>query len=442
MSSSNEFRFNKTALQALPIPSVGRRAVYYDTEVRGLQLRITDKGARSFSVLRRVKGGEPERITVGNFPALSVERARNEAKNYLADLGAGVSVRAQQRRSKLAGKTLYEVHRDYLASRGVTLTCVTSKDGAARDVPNFAANAKLKPLTVRDYIKVIAKHLADWNDKPLAKLTREMIEARHRELSKASPAQANLAMRYVRALFTFASDDRDADGRPIILDNPVRRLSALKLWNRVDRRRRYLEPHQFPVWWNAVEALINEPQYRSREVLGDYLKVLLFTGLRRDEALRLRWENVDLKSGTLTVVDTKNRSDHLLPMGKCLQSIIARRRKATDSEWVFANPLTGTRITDPQRQIVNVSKASGIEFSAHDLRRTFASIVSRLGDRLSYYTTKRLLNHRSSDVTQGYVQFDIEQLREAMQAVEDFALKHVRAGGTVVPMSKTERRAK
>src|SRR2546423_1537908 len=68
---------------------------------------------------------------------------------------------------------------------------------------------------------------------------------------------------------------------------------------------------------------------------------------------------------------------------------------------------------------------SGVPFSPHDLRRTFASIVSRLGDHLSYYTTKRLLNHRTSDVTQGYIQFDLEQLRGAMQAVEDFVLKNV-----------------
>ena len=51
--------------------------------------------------------------------------------------------------------------------------------------------------------------------------------------------------------------------------------------------------------------------------------------------------------------------------------------------------------------------------------------MSRLGDRLSYYTTRRLLNHRTSDVTQGYVQFDLEQLRSAMQAVEDFVLQKV-----------------
>jgi integrase len=103
------------------------------------------------------------------------------------------------------------------------------------------------------------------------------------------------------------------------------------------------------------------------------------------------------------------------------------RQLASDSEQVFANPLTGVRIIDPRRPIINVVEKRGVSFSSHDLRRTFASIVSRLGDRLSYYTTKRLLNHRTSDVTQGYIQFDLEQLRSAMQAVEDFVLENVTA---------------
>src|SRR5216110_743226 len=87
-----------------------------------------------------------------------------------------------------------------------------------------------------------------------------------------------------------------------------------------------------------------------------------------------------------------------------------------------ANWETHYRSASTDRQLV---AKSGVPFSPHDLRRTFASIVSRLGDHLSYYTTKRLLNHRTSDVTQGYIQFDLEQLRSAMQAVEDFVLKHI-----------------
>jgi hypothetical protein len=101
-----------------------------------------------------------------------------------------------------------------------------------------------------------------------------------------------------------------------------------------------------------------------------------------------------------------------------------RRRRASMANR-YRQSATGHRITDPHRQVVNVVAMSGVPFSPHDLRRTFASIVSRLGDRLSYYTTKRLLNHRTSDVTQGYVQFDLEQLRSAMQAVEDFVLQKV-----------------
>ena len=184
--------------------------------------------------------------------------------------------------------------------------------------------------------------------------TRDMVETRHRELTALSSAEANRAMRYLRALFAFASDYRDGSGEPVIPDNPVRRLSAKRLWKRVERRTRYIEPEQLRDWWSAVHSLKNKPQYPSREVLRDYLLLLLFTGLRRNEALCLRWENVNLDRGTLCALDTKNRSDHSLPMGRYLWHLMRQRRRASDSEWVFANPLTGKRITDPRRQIVNV----------------------------------------------------------------------------------------
>lgn len=424
MPASTRLRFNKTSLENVTLPPRGKRAIYYDTEVSGLQLRVTHGGAKTFCVFRRSKRGKPERVTIGPFPTLSVEHARLRAKRHLADLGDGISISAQRRNAKAETKTLGDVHEEYLASRGVTIEMFKQKNGGLIERPCLAANSKLKPLTARDYVKIMVRSFPDWRSKPVVSIDRDMIEARHRTLTERSPAEANRSMRYLRALFVFASDDRDSNGVPVIPDNPVRRLSAKRLWNRIDRRTRYIKLEQLPDWWSAVQSLKNEPQYPSREVLRDYLLVLLFTGLRRNEALCLRWDNVDLNAGTLCATDTKNRSDHVLPMGCYLWDLMRRRRKLTPGEWVFENPLTGNRITDPHRQIVNVVVTSGIPFSPHDLRRTFASIVSRLGDRLSYYTTKRLLNHRTSDVTQGYVQFDLEQLRGAMQAVEDFVLAH------------------
>src|SRR5437867_3681566 len=91
--------------------------------------------------------------------------------------------------------------------------------------------------------------------KPIVAITRDMVEAKHRDLTARSPAAANRAMRYLRALFAFASDYRDGSGEPVIPDNPVRRLSAKRLWNRIERRTRYVEPEQLDDWWNAVQSL-------------------------------------------------------------------------------------------------------------------------------------------------------------------------------------------
>ena len=379
MPSPSRIRFNKTSLENLSPPTRGKRATYYDTDVLGLQLRITDRGVKSFCVFRRGKRGRLERITIGPSARYASRRGAFHG-TLLPQLPWPLHLCDES----LVGKTLDDIHREYLSSRGVSIISVKRKDGKIVERPELAPNAKLKFFTARDYVKIMNRQFADWRPKPIVAITRDMVEARHREYTVLSPAEANRAMRYLRALFVFASDYRDSNGEAIIPDNPVRRLSAKRLWNRVERRTRYIEPEQLRDWWNAVQSLKNKPQYPSREVLRDYLLMLLFTGLRRNEALCLRWENVDLQRGTLCAVDTKNRSNHVLPMGRYLWDVMRHRRSASDSDWVFANPLTRKRITDPHRQIVNIVKKSGVPFSPHDLRRTFASIVSRLGDHLSY----------------------------------------------------------
>lgn len=106
MSIDTRFRFNKKSLEHLPLPQPGSRFTFHDLEVPGLQLRVTDRDIKSFCVFRRSKRGAPERITIGRFPTLSVERARVKARRYLADLGEGVSVVAHPERFHEKGGTL------------------------------------------------------------------------------------------------------------------------------------------------------------------------------------------------------------------------------------------------------------------------------------------------------------------------------------------------
>src|SRR5213078_2460277 len=117
MSSPSRLRFNKSSLESLPLPVANR--VQRITTRKSLACNcVTDRGVKSFCVFRRSKRGRPERITIGRFPMLSVERARAKAKRYLADLGEGISISGRLRNEALLGKTLGEVHREYLSSRG------------------------------------------------------------------------------------------------------------------------------------------------------------------------------------------------------------------------------------------------------------------------------------------------------------------------------------
>ncbi|WP_240761724.1 tyrosine-type recombinase/integrase [Nitrosococcus wardiae] len=93
---------------------------------------------------------------------------------------------------------------------------------------------------------------------------------------------------------------------PGLTDNPVNRLSEARTWYWVERRRTVIKPHELNPWMQTVQKLENT-------AARDYLMLVLLTGLRRTEALELRWQDVDLKWQTLTVHDTKNRQAHTLP---------------------------------------------------------------------------------------------------------------------------------
>ena len=82
------FNFTKKSIDALPFPETGRRFYFYDTKVRGLELMITPQGAKSFKVYRRFHH-KPLRITLGKYPDMTVENARRDAQNIMAELNAG-----------------------------------------------------------------------------------------------------------------------------------------------------------------------------------------------------------------------------------------------------------------------------------------------------------------------------------------------------------------
>jgi integrase len=169
---------------------------------------------------------------------------------------------------------------------------------------------------------------------------------------------------------------------------------------------------------------------------------LLLTGARLSEALGdagvgyppLRWADVDLTRRTVTFRQTKNRTDHELPIGTALAAMLTERKRVAGAEHVFSAK-DGAVAGDLRSAYARIEKATGIRVSAHDLRRTFATAASRLD--ISAYKLKRLTNHISGgDVTAGYVHVTTDDLRGAMQRIEDYLLSPTRtASGNVVQLA-------
>jgi integrase len=407
-------KLTKSVVEKLPVPAAGQE-IYRDSELKGFGLRVTSGGARTYIVEKRI-GGKVKRVKIGRADAaLPTEKARRLAQEFLGTVAGGRNPIAEKAAVKAQAITLGEVLDDYLATRGI----------------------KLKPRTreqYRDLIEVRRKDgsplaFADWRGKQIASITPELVQRRHRELSDGhGPAWANLAMRVLRLLINYTSMRfDDGGGKPLIAVNPVKRLGQARLWNDVERRETMLRVEDMPAWYNGLGTI--------SAVGRDYLLLVLLTGLRRREAAALKWDDVDLfKTRTLTVRDTKNGRDHVLPLSTQLLDLLARRRAATDGPFVFPGRKAGTCIVEPKTLTAAVAKACKVHTSVHDLRRTFATTAERLD--ISSYAVKRLLNHvTGNDVTAGYIVTDIERLRRPMQAISDFLFRAVGvAGNNVVPM--------
>lgn len=382
---TKRINFTKAALESLAAPKEGR--IYlYDVRVNGLLIQVTAAGAKSFQVYRKI-GIKPVRVTLGKFPDLTIDQARRKALATLAELTEGINPNDTKRTQKAQAVTLGEALQAY-----------------------HDARPGLKKTTRDDMTKAFKSTFPDWLERPLTAITRDMVEARHREYGKRSQARANLAGRYLRAVFNFAiARYHDSEGVPIVRDNPVDVLK--RAWFRVERRRTYLKPHELKPWWDAVESAVND-------CVGDYFKVLLLTGLRREEGLNLTWTDIDFKAKTLTVHDPKNRQDHSLPLSDYLQDLFKSRKRRACDDFVFATHRG--RLSNMRYAIDAVSRAS-VAFTPHDLRRTFATIADSLD--IPGYALKALLNHKSQDVTSGYVIATPERLRAPMKKITDYVLK-------------------
>ena len=388
-------KLTKKAVDSLELPDDVRKPIFYrDEQLKGFGVKATSAGRKTFIIEKRVER-KVKRITLGVFGELTVEQARKEAQKVLGEIAQGINPSLKKEASKLGVITLQFALDDYLNTR---------KD--------------LKSSTVKDYQKAINTYLSDWKNKDLNDITKDMVEIRHKKIGERSHARANGSMRVLRAVYNHAINKFDGlNNQSRIHTNPVNRLSENRAWYPNVRKQTLLKPHELKPWYDATMQL-------NQEVTRDYLHFLLFTGLRRSEASRLTWANIDFNDKTFTIPDTKNNEPHTLPMSEFLHALLERRFSSSESIWVFPSPVRDSYLTEPRTAIERVTELSGISFTCHDLRRTFITIAESLD--IPTYSLKRLLNHKNpNDVTSGYIIKNIDRLRTPMEKISKYILKNI-----------------
>lgn len=404
-----------------------------DTVVSGLALRREPSGKKVWHYGYSLDGRRG-RVKVGNFPALGVEGARKATKAIAGKVALGIDPAAERRKARGAAEeerrrrnrvlgvfieTDYKLWAEaHLRSHRQTLAALKADFGDAKESPE-------------------QKRGAGWWTRRMDSLTVEDIDTwRTGELRRGIKATTiNRAWQRLRAMLGKAYDWK-------VIEDPPLRVKKLK----TDRRGRvrYLSAAERS---RLFEALARREQMRRerrarlnawrtarhRSLLRtygdgeytDYLEPItrtwLGSGLRKTEALSLKWINLDFDFDLITVPGdvAKNRQTRAVPMTADVKATLLRWRAQqkilSPDGLVFT--FRGRRIRNVRTAWKGLMKLAEItNYRVHDNRHDFASRLAMAG--VSLQTIAGLLGHEDLTQVQRYAHLSPQHLQEAVRKLD------------------------
>jgi integrase len=401
-------RFTKRTLD-LAVPKT-RPFFLWDGHLKGLGARIDPSGAKTFVLRYRPKShgaNSPKRfITIGRYGVLTVDEARNRAREILGAVASGEDPAADLAH-KRAASTFAEVAEFFLTEH---------------------VNSKRKSNTAIAYTALLKTYaIPSLGSRKAGTVARADIARLHSQLAE-TPYQANRLLAVIGSLYAFA----EKQGMVPEHYNPARKIEKFS----EERRERFLSSVEIErlgvairlgettgIPWAVEEAKPRSkhlPKTENQRTLvsadaAAALRLLIFTGARLREILDLRWEHVDLERGLL-----------LLPNSKTGRKTIVLNRAA--AMVLQTHPHRGPFVIpgdDPERPRSDLKKpwaavcrhAGLTGLRIHDLRHTFASIGA--GASLGLPIVGKLLGHSQPQTTARYAHLDVDPLVRAANLIGD-----------------------
>ena len=336
-------RLNDLSVKSLPAPEKGQKT-YWDSSLPGFGCRVSQGGTRSFVVMH---GRSRQLTTIGRYPLVTLAQARQRAKEVLAE--------------RVLGKTRTFSHTSF-------------EEGVAKFLETHDARAS----TMGEYAGVLRRHF-------MPKLRLEPLDRIHtQDLTRIidrlapTPSEARHAYAIASVFFNWAV------GRRLIEQSPLAGVKAPKA-----------SPSRDRVLSDAELTVVLKKAAGSQSTVGFIVQLLILTGQRRGEVAGLRWSYIDKVDRTITWPGAvvKNGRQHTIPYGPMTAGTFEAVPRMGD----LLFPARG----HPNRPFCGWSKSGlaftrscGIEpWTLHDLRRTFASGLQKLGIRLE--VTEKYINHVS-----------------------------------------------
>jgi integrase len=355
----------------------GVRRQLMDEDVRNFGLRVNPSGSIVFFVRYRI-GRHSRRQNLGTYPNVSLAAARAEAREVVHRAGHGEDPQRERLEARRAA-TFGDLAGDYLE--------------------RYARREKRR---WKEDERILEKDLLPaWRNLPAGDIDAGDV---HRVLDAIVDREARIMANRTRSLisriFNFGIERR------VVAHNPV---AGVRPPARERSRQVVLSEDQLKALWAVWTA--------DATLTAAAFQLFLVTAQRETEVLTMRWQDVDGEWWCIPPEVVKNKLAHRVYLSPLAMAIVGRLRlSAGDSPWVFASPKK-----KGERPIVAVNKAaerfcskSGVGgWTPHDLRRTAATCMSRLG--VPRIVIGKILNHADAGVTAIYDRSDYEpEIKDAL----------------------------
>lgn len=382
----------------------------WDTEAKGYGLKVTPKGRKVYVVQYRLPASPTKRHTIGKHGSpWTPANARVEAKRILGLASAGDDPAAEKRRAKSDIKMAALCER-YMVEGGRT------KKDSTRAIERRLIGAHIVPLLGRNPVRSITKPDIDRFMRDVANgktATDKRTKFKGRSIVTGGKSAANRTLGFLGPLFEFAIDEG------LRTDNPTRGVKKYK----EGRPARFLSNSEIAKVGDALRAA--EAAGVNPYALAA-LRLLMLTGCRKNEILKLRWDEVDFEGGFLRLPDSKTGYKPV-PVGAPVLSLLSELPRVAGNPFVIVGELDGGHYVNLQKVWSKVRASGNLEgVRIHDLRHSHASVGARAGQ--SMLIIGKILGHKTSAATARYAHLSDDPVRAAAEGTSKTIMESLQAG--------------